>query len=81
MHPRKRVQKIIDECNQMIIDVHWWNNNRLEEQPLDCEQEKVILSLANNAASLWDAGNIESFQVEMRKITDYVEQCEASQRS
>lgn len=62
MHPRKRLQGIIDECQQMINDALSWNDSRPEEPPLDCEQEQVMLAMAKDAAPLvrWKYLNSES---------------------
>lgn len=64
MHPRKRLQKIINQCSQMIRDGSYWNSINPEEEPLDLEPERVLLSLAKEAATLWDSGQIkQSFAV------------------
>ena len=37
-------RKIIDECDQIILDVLWWNDNRTDEEPMDCEWDRVTKS-------------------------------------
>ena len=59
MHPRDRLQLIIDETRQLIIDTESWNDNNPNEQPIDCEGSRVTLATAKKAASLWDAGRTD----------------------
>ena len=71
MHPRDRLKKIIDETSQLIIDIQWWNNNRLDVAPFDCEVEQVLLGIARKAASQWDAGDTVAAQFTMQELSDY----------
>lgn len=57
MHPQKRCAKIVHECEQMILDAEWWNNNRLDAEPMDCEPERVLLPIARKCLAAWDAGD------------------------
>lgn len=38
----RRHNKIIRDAEQFIRDVEWWNNNRTECEPMDCEPERVL---------------------------------------
>jgi hypothetical protein len=57
MHPRKRCVRIIRECEQFIRDVEWWNANRTDAPPMDCEPERVLLPVARACRAAWDAGD------------------------
>ena len=73
MSPRKRLQRIIDECRQVIADVLLWNEKNAAEPPLGCEDARVMLARALEAAQQWDAGEIEDSLAEMKRLTDYAE--------
>lgn len=45
----RRLRKMIRGFEQIIIDVESWNENRPDEPPLDCEVERVMLTLAKQA--------------------------------
>lgn len=40
---RKRLLKIIAECEDYIRTVEWWNTNRTDAPPFDCEPERILL--------------------------------------
>ena len=69
MIPRIRLQRIIDESRQFIIDAQSWNDNRPDEKPIDCEPERVVLSLAESIAKQWDAGEEVSRETLSRLYT------------
>jgi hypothetical protein len=58
MHPRKRCAKIVRECEQFIRDVEWWNANRTDAPPMDCETQRVLLPIARECLEAWDAGDM-----------------------
>ncbi len=74
MHPRKRVAKIVRDCQQFIRDVEWWNTNRTDARPVDCEVEKVILSNAIPALAAWDAGDMDGFDMLTKRMIEYAGQ-------
>jgi hypothetical protein len=57
IHPRTRCFRIICECEQLIRDVEWWNRNRPNDPPMDCEPERVLLPVARQCLAAWDAGD------------------------
>lgn len=71
MHPRKRLQWIINETRQFIIDTQSWNDNRPESEAMDCEAERVTLNMAMQAAAEWDSGDIEKSQATMKLMVEY----------
>ena len=71
MHPRRRLQKIIDETSQLIRDVQWWNDNRLDAEPIDCEVDQMRLRLAKRVATQWDAGNRGEALSAMNDLFEY----------
>lgn len=73
MHPRYRLQEIIKDARQAILDVQAWNHIRSDEVPMDCEPERVVLRLAETAAKQWDAGDLAASQKTMHKLSDYAD--------
>lgn len=63
MHPRDRCAKIVRDCEQLIRDVEWWNNNRLDAPPMDCEPERVLLPIARACLSAWDANDLKKVAI------------------
>lgn len=53
MHPLKRLKKIRRECRQIINDIEWWNRNRTDSEPIDCEPERIMLAKADAAIKAW----------------------------
>lgn len=39
----RHARKIIGELEQFIRDTEWWNANRTDSDPMDCEGEKLLL--------------------------------------
>ncbi len=54
---RMRLLKAIEETEQDIRDMEWWNTNRPEAPPMDCEPERIHVHLAKQALAAFDAGN------------------------
>ena len=55
---RRRSLKIIRETLQFICDVEWWNANRTDAPPLDCEGERVLLKVAREQLAAADRGDM-----------------------
>lgn len=53
MHPLVRLRKIIREREDMIATVEWWNKNRTDAPPMDCEPERVMLKKARECRAAW----------------------------
>ena len=70
MHPRVRCKKIISECEQMIRDVEWWNRNRTDALPLDCEPERVLLPVARACLAAWNSGDMAKVRELSRKMIE-----------
>jgi hypothetical protein len=49
---RKRLEKVIRECEQRIRDIEWWNLNRADAAPFDVGGDKVQVALAKEMLSL-----------------------------
>ncbi len=73
MHPRRRLQKIINETTQLIRDAQSFNDNRPEESPIDCEADRVLLGLAKRVALQWDAGHRGEALSAMDDLFEYAE--------
>jgi len=56
---RARCAKIVRECEQFIRDVEWWNANRTDAPPMDCEPERVLLPVARACLAAWDVGDAD----------------------
>ncbi len=54
---RNRLLKLVREAQQIVNDIEWWNNNRLDSSPFDCETEKIVVHLGKQALVAYDAGN------------------------
>lgn len=51
---KRRLKKIVAECQQLINDVRYWNSINPQHPPLDCEPEHVMLSFAVPALAALD---------------------------
>lgn len=71
MHPRKRLLKIIGEAEQLIRDVEWWNTHRTDAEPLDCESDRIVLSMARRCLKMWDAGERHDESGAVRELISY----------
>lgn len=72
MHPRKRLRRIINEQEQIIRDVTYWNGLNPNEKPFDVEGCRVILDYAKRGAKLWDFGQIDTAFAVMGQMVEYV---------
>lgn len=70
---RKRLLKIIDECEQFIHDIVWWNNNRTDAEPMDCEPERIMAEKARRCLTAFDAGDREGYMRLSRELAEYAE--------
>ncbi len=70
MHPRDRCARIVRECRQVIIDVEWWNNNRHDAPPMDCEFERVLLPVARACLSAWDSADDDAVTVATERMNE-----------
>lgn len=62
---QRRGLKQIAELEQIIRDIEWWNRNRTDAAPFDCEWARVQLDFAKRAQAAWDRGDT----IEAGKIT------------
>jgi glucose dehydrogenase len=68
MHQHCR--RIIRQCEEMIATVEYWNRNRTDCEPLDCETERVILSVARACLVAIDADDLPEVQRLSDKLLD-----------
>lgn len=54
---RDRLVRIIRQTQQLVTDAESFNSNRLDAEPLDFETDKILLHLARQALSAYDAGD------------------------
>jgi hypothetical protein len=54
---RRELLTVIRETGQMIRDIEWWNTNRTDVPPMDCEPERVMLQIARQCLAAVDAGD------------------------
>lgn len=59
-HIRDRMAGVIGELEQLVRDIQSLNDYRPDCDPIDCERDRVLLSLARQAAAEWDAGNFSA---------------------
>lgn len=60
-HPLKRLEQIIADAEQLVRDVEWWNRNRTDAPPMDCEPERVMLPMARACLASWDPNDTGEF--------------------
>lgn len=73
MHPAARLRKIIEDAHQFVIDVQWWNANRTDAPPMDCEDMMILGRKARIALQAWDTGSQVEFEAANRDLLDYAE--------
>jgi len=67
---RKRLLRIIRDCQQIVNDIEWWNDNRLDAEPIDCEIEKVLVHMGTKAVTAYDAGDWDEHARLSREMTE-----------
>jgi hypothetical protein len=73
MHPLKRLNKIIRDTKQIITDIEWWNRNRTDAPPIDCEFERVLLAKALKCRAAWDPDDTREYgRRSMRNISFFL---------
>lgn len=71
MHPRERLQKIIDDSTQLIRDIQYWNELNPLDTPIDVEPDRVMLHLARGIAARWDAGERSHAGLQISRLEEY----------
>lgn len=51
----KRLRRLLRETEQLRNDLDWWNENRTEHPPFDCEGEKVAIPMLKEMIALVEA--------------------------
>lgn len=69
-----RIKRVIRQCEQIIRDIEWWNTHRTDTEPLDCEPERVMLSIARPCLEAMEAGDSERAHELSLQLRDYAEQ-------
>jgi hypothetical protein len=72
-----RFAKVKREMQQLINDVQWWNENRTDADPMDCEPEQVFLSLVRDLPddpTTWEPEQNERYRRAMNGFQAAVEQ-------
>lgn len=73
MHPKRRLKKVIAECEQLIRDTDYWNRLNPNEQPIDYEPERVMLSLARPCLDAWNRGDADEITRTADLLAEYAE--------
>lgn len=68
---RKDLQRIARNCREQIAVVEWWNRNRADAEPMDCEPERVILRMAIEAMKKFDPPGLKEFTAACKPLWDY----------
>lgn len=55
----RRLDKLIRNTREFIATVEWWNDNRTDCEPLDCEDQKILLQLAIQNKEARTAGRFD----------------------
>lgn len=70
---RDRLAKVIGETEQLIRDIVWWNNNRLDAEPIDCEIERLAVATGKKALAAFDREDWDEYtrlQTEMKELLE-----------
>jgi hypothetical protein len=68
----RRLRKIIRESLENIAMIEWWNTNRLDQPPLDCEGDRVVVKLAREAMASFLRGDSREIQLAaFRRLSQY----------
>lgn len=54
---RNKLLAIIEREEQLIRDVTWWNQNRLDAEPMDCGRDRMVLLKAREVLAAIDAAD------------------------
>jgi hypothetical protein len=73
----RRLPRTIAELQSFIDTVQWWNNNRLDAPPMDCESEMVLLISAKRALA-YAKSDIAIPAEYLRALGNYIRDTEAS---
>lgn len=49
----RRLRKMRRETSQLIRDLEWWNENRVDAQPFDVGWDKVLIGLIDKQLDEW----------------------------
>ena len=52
---RSNYVRLIENMDQIVSDIEWWNDNRLDAPPFDCEWAKLGAVRLRQALAAWDA--------------------------
>lgn len=55
MHPVRRLQQIIRDAEQLVVDVQEYNRLHPEHPPLDCEWDRLMLHAARKCLAAWQS--------------------------
>lgn len=65
---RRRLLKIAKDCRLNIAAARWWNQHRPQFSAIDCEGDRVLLSLARRCLAAIDAGDMQRVASLVRQI-------------
>lgn len=59
---RDRMVCLKADFEQYVIDIEWWNNNRTDAPPMDCEPERIAIAVCAEALLAFDQGDDKRFR-------------------
>lgn len=66
----KRLTKIIRDTRSFIATIEWWNTNRTDAEPMDCEPERLLLAVAEKLDAETDPAKCEVLSGEMVRLAN-----------
>lgn len=66
----KRLTKIIRDTRIFIATIEWWNTNRTDAEPMDCEPERLLLAVAEKLDAETDPAKYEVLSGEMVRLAN-----------
>jgi len=73
------LRKIIRASRENIIAIEWWNANRTDQPPLDCETDRVAVKLARDAMAAFLKGDRKAKDVAFGRMREHLRAMEKEQ--
>ncbi len=72
----RRLRKMRRDLKQTIIDMNWWNNNRLDAQPFDLGFEIATLQCVEKQLEAWAVNDLDEMNRWSAKMTEIARHAE-----
>lgn len=68
----RNLRKMIRISQENIAIVEWWNTHRTEHPPLDCEPDRIVVSLARRTLAAFVAGDRPAEEAAAKELNRYL---------